>query len=518
MSDPTRLVADVIVYSGTPGGIATAIAAARGGVSVVLIEPTMHVGGMNTSGLNTAETEHMLKWTIGGIADEFYRRLGRYYEIDGPEYYFESSVAENTFVSMLKDAGVLVHFGSHLTKVVKINNVIKEVVLSNGVCFSGRCFVDASYEGDLLAQAGVEFTVGRESREEYNEEAAGIRFDRVPRQARTIGRGGKLKAGISGWVRDYTEGDSHSEPMCYNFRPTVATDPDLLVPIPEPSSYDASRYELLGDFFGSYPSGAEVLTLRHLFGFPRRRNGKFELNNKQDAIVSLGHFGGQFGWAGASHSKRQRMFADHWDYTLGLLYFLKNEPCVPAPLQAEVQTLGLHCGEFKDNGHLPYQLYIREARRMRGKFVVTQKDTVEERRKEDTIGISSHFLDSHHVQRLAVSENTFVNEGRIWRMGYAFQIPYASLLPKKSDCENLLVPVAASFSHVAFCALRLESVWMITGHAAGAAAAMAVKSHLTPHEVEIKELQEALRRVGQVLDFPPGEPEKCLLLNGPPEV
>jgi hypothetical protein len=292
----------------------------------------------------------------------------------------------------------------------------------------------------------------------------------------------------------------------------------VVVPIPEPSSYDPARYELLGDFFRSYPSDGEVLTLRHLFGFPRRRNGKFELNNKQDAIVSLGHFGGQFGWATASHSERQRMFADHWNYTLGLLYFLKHESCVPAPLQTEARALGLHCGEFQDNGNLPYQLYVREARRMRGQRIVTQQDTVEDRRKEDSIGISSHFLDSHHVQRLAVSETTFVNEGRIWRMGYAFQIPYSSLLPKQSECENLLVPVAASFSHVAFCALRLESVWMITGHAAGTAAAMAVKHKQTPSEVDIRRLQQALREAGQVVDFQPGEPEKCLLLNGPPEV
>lgn len=518
MKDARTSAADVIVYSGTPGGIAAAIAAARGGVSVILIEPTQHVGGMNTSGLNTAETEHMLKWTIGGIADEFYRRLGRHYGMDGPEYYFESSVAESTFLAMLKEAGVRTHFGSHLAGVQKIDGAIREIELADGTRFSGRCFVDASYEGDLFAQAGVSFTVGRESREEFDEEAAGIRFDRVPRKARTVDAKGKLKAGISGWVHEFTEGSNHSEPMCYNFRPTVAIDPALLVPIPEPSSYDPSRYELLADFFRSYPSDAEVLTIRHLFGFPRRRNGKFELNNKQDAIVSLGHFGGQFGWATASHSERQRMFADHWNYTLGLLYFLKTEPCVPAPLQAEIRTLGLHCEEFQDNAHLPHQLYVREARRMRGKFVVIQKDTVGDRRKEDSIGISSHFLDSHHVQRLAVSENEFVNEGRIWRMGYAFQIPFASLLPEKSECENLLVPVAASFSHVAFCALRLESVWMITGHAVGTAAAMAVKSQITPHEVEIRQLQQALREAGQVVDFSPGEPEKCLLLNGPPEV
>jgi len=248
-----------------------------------------------------------------------------------------------------------------------------------------------------------------------------------------------------------------------------------------------------------------------------RRNGKFELNNKQSAIYSLGHFGGQFDWSEADYATRQRIYDDHMDYTLGLLFFLANDESVPEKMRAEMKSLGLHKDEFADNGHLPYQLYVREARRMRGEHVVTQQDVQTDRRKEDSIGMSSHFIDSHHVQRVAVNEGEFVNEGRIWRMGYAYQIPYRALTPKADQCTNLLVPGAASFTHVAFCTLRLESVWMITGHAAGIAASLAIKDDVPVQKVPLAPLQEKLRAQKQVVDFIPGLPEKCEHLNGPPE-
>jgi hypothetical protein len=233
------------------------------------------------------------------------------------------------------------------------------------------------------------------------------------------------------------------------------------------------------------------------------------MNNKQAAVLSLGHFGGQFDWPEAGYEERERIFQDHLDYTLGLLHFLSHDPSVPGNLRDEIKGMGLHKGEFADNGHLPYQLYVREARRMKGGYIVRQQDVQTDRRKPDSIGMSSHFIDGHHVQRVALNEQEFVNEGRIWRTGHAYQIPYRSILPRADECTNLLVPVAASFTHVAFCTLRLESVWMITGHAAGVAAAMAVKAGGDVHQVDISVLQDKLRAQGQVLDFIPGQPEKC---------
>jgi len=407
--------ADIIVYSGMPCGIAASISATRGGAKVILVEPTRHVGGLSTSGLNTAETEHMLKWTIGGFADEFYHQLGKHYGREKPAYNFESSVAEKVYLDMLK------------------------------------------------------------------------------------------------------EGDAHPAPMNYNFRLTVTRDSRLLVPFPAPKHYDADRYALLRNWLEEQVAQNEPVTLKRFLDFYGRRNGKFELNNKQSAIFSLGHFGGQFDWPDASYEEREKIFEDHMEYTLGLFHFLANDDSVPANVKEEMKAVGLHKGEFADNGHLPYQLYVREARRMRGEYVVRQQDVQTDRRKPDGIGISSHFIDCHHVQRVALNENEFVNEGRIWRIGYAYQIPYRSIIPKPTECTNLLVPGAASFTHVAYCTLRLESVWMITGHAAGVAATITAMNDTDVQKINIPLLQDKLRAQKQVIDFLPGKPEKCEDLNGPPE-
>lgn len=505
------------VYGGTPCGLAASINAAREGAKVVLIEPTKHVGGLSTSGINTAESEHMLKWTIGGFADEFYRRLGKHYGTGQPEYFFESSVAEKVYLDMLKEAGVKVRYGASVDKVTKDGNRITGITLTDGTKLKAKVFIDASYEGDLMARAGVKYAVGRESQAEFGEDAAGIRFDKTPRKARTVDAQGKLLPGISAWAKDLKEGDAHRAPMNYNFRLTVANNPKLQAPIPAPKHYDATRYALLGDWLRGQTAQKKPVKLYDIINLYARRNGKFELNNKQSSIFSLGHFGGQFDWPDGTYEQRARIYEDHMDYTLGLLHFLANDASVPANVRAEMRTLGLHKHEFTDNGHLPYQLYVREARRMRGEFVMTQHDVQTDRRKPDSIGMSSHFIDCHHVQRVALNESEFVNEGRIWRMGYTNQIPYRALTPKPAECPNLLVPGAASYTHVAFCTLRLESVWMITGHAAGIAATMAAKDGGDVQKVNVAALQDKLRSQHQVVDYIPGRPEKCEHLNGPPE-
>jgi hypothetical protein len=510
---------DVVVYGGTPCGIAASVMAAREGASVVLIEPTGHVGGLSTSGVNTAETEHMLKWTLGGFAGEFYRRLGKHYGLaDGkPAYEFESGVAENTYLAMLREAKVVLHTGAAITSVEKIDGKIHKISLGDGTEISGKVFIDASYEGDLMVRAGVSHRHGRESREEYGEDLAGIRFDKVATDAQTVDGDGRLLPGISGWKKDFVEGEAHSGVMNYNFRLTVTRDPSHRVPFPKPERYDPSRYKLLANWLGGQADGERTRRLGEIVGLYGRRNGKLEMNNKQSAVISLGHFGGQFGWPAADHEERRDIFADHLDYTLGLLHFLGTEKIVPEELREDVLRYGLHSGEFADNGHLPYQLYVREARRMNGRYVVRQQDVQTERRKDDSIGMGSHFIDCHHVQRLAVSPTAFVNEGRIWRMGYAYQIPYRAITPRAEECTNLLVPAAASFTHVAYCTLRVEGTWMITGHSAGVAAAMAAVASTPVQEVPIGKLKEKLADQGQVLDFVPGMPEKCEQLNGPPE-
>ncbi len=516
--NPSKNPYDVIVYGGVPCGIAAAIMAAREGASVLLVEPTKHVGGLSTSGINTAESEHMLKWTIGGFADEFYRRLGKIYGTNKAEYYFESSVAEKAYLEMLKEAGVEVRYGESVAKSDIDGLRITGIELTDGTKLKAAVYIDASYEGDLMARTeGIDYAIGRESKLDFGEEAAGIRFDKTTRKAKTVDANGKLLPGISGRVEEFKEGNAHRAPMNYNFRLTVAKDPRLQVPIPPAKNYDPKRYAILADWLASQVKTNKPVKLADLIDLYARRNGKFELNNKQAAVFSLGYFGASADWADADYEKRAEIFQDHWDYSLGLLQFLANDEAVPKNVRVEMKALGLHKDEFADNGNLPYQLYVREARRMRGEYIVTQKDVQEERRKPDSIGMSSHFIDCHHVQRLAVSDTEFLNEGRIWRMGFAYQIPYRALLPDDQKCVNLLVPGAASFTHVAFCTYRLESVWMIGGHAAGVAAAIAAKEKIPVHKVAISALQQKLKAQKQVVDFIPGQPEKCQALNGPPE-
>lgn len=496
---------DVVVYGGEPCGIAAAVAAARSGVSVLLIEPTAHVGGMNTSGLNTAETEHMLVWTIGGIAGEVYKRLGDYYGTGEPEYFFESGVIERVFLEMLREAGVELLFQHRLGGVERDGAKIRRIDLIGPLVpfVEASVFIDAGYEGDLMAMAGVEYTRGRESREEFGEEAAGVRLGGEVRRACPLDESGKLLPGIGGWTRDVTEGAGDRKVMCYNMRPILTRDPEWRVPIPHPARYDRKRFQLLANWLSGEGKDAGLPLILDLY---RRPNSKLEANNRQDSIVSLGCLGAQFGWPDGDYREREQIFAEHLEYTLGFFYFLARDSSVPEHIRNEVAGLGLHAGEFTDNSFLPPRLYVREARRMRGAVIMTQHDVTTRTEKSDSIAVGSHFIDCHHVQRLAVSESEFISEGRIWRPGAAFQIPYGAITPKHSQCTNLLVPGAASFTHVAYSTYRLESVWMLGGHAAGTAAALACREGLPVRDVPLGALQTLLRSQGQIVDFLPGQP------------
>jgi len=503
---------DVCVYSGVPCGVAAAVAAAREGAKVVLIEPTKHVGGLNTSGLNTAETEHMLKWTFGGVAQEFYTRLGHRYGRWEPAYYFESNTAEKVFLEMLAEARVDVRYGLRVEKVEKDGLRIRQITLNDGSTIAAKVFVDAGYEGDLMARAGVKYTWGRESREEFGEANAGVSFD-PPQKAATVDEKGNLLPGISGWVKDATVGAGDQKTMNYNWRLTFSNDPATRVPIPPPAHYDRTRFRLLENWLRDTTASGREVKLKDiidLYSHAPNRKDKKEVNNKQAAIISIGHFGGQFGYPDADYVTREKIVADHTDYTLGLLHFLATDESVPPALRAETQQWGLHREEFADNGNWPYQLYVREARRMRGAYVVTQNDVITDRRKDDAIALGSHFVDCHHVQRLALSPTEFVNEGRIWLDGWVYQIPYRAITPKAEECANLLVPGAASYTHVAFCTYRLESTWMMGGHAAGVAAARAANSGKAVQDLIVANLQDRLRAQGQVIDFLPGQPEKFI--------
>jgi len=508
---------DVVVYGGTPGGVAAAVAAARMGASVLLVEQTGHVGGLNTSGINTAETEHMLKWTIGGLALEFYERLGKAAGKDGPAFYFLSSTAEKAFETMLSEAKVAVRRSLRVAKVEKSGPRIGRITLTDGSDVAAKVFIDATYEGDLAARAGAAMTWGREGRDAYDEPLAGARLERQPVTAPTQDDAGRLLPGISVRATDLQEGAGDRKVMNYNFRLCFTRKPENRAPLPKPERYDRARFRILENWIRARTAAGRKTALQDVIDLYPRADGKFEVNNKQAAVVSIGHFGGQFDYPDAGYARRDEIVQDHRDYTLGLLHFLATDEAFPETLRAETASWGLARDEFADNGSWPHYLYIREARRMKGPLVVTQKDVQDDRRKPDAVGVSSHFIDCHHVQRAAVSPEAFANEGRIWRIGWAYQVPYRALTPKAEEADNLLVPVAASFSHVAFCTFRLESVWMIAGHAAGTAAAMAARAGAGVQAVEIAALQRELAGQRQVIDFAPGQPEKFPGGPGHPE-
>lgn len=489
---------DVVVYGGTPGGVIAAVAAAREGAKVILIEQTKHVGGLNTSGIGTAESEHMIEETISGLPLEFYSRMSQFYGKTKTEFYFESHVAEKVFNDLLAEAKVKVIYEVFVQKVSKKNAAIHTITLSNSTTVTGKVFIDATYEGDLMARSGVSYTYGRESKDQYGESLAGVRFIDTPIEASPYDDNGKL---LPGFVErsTLTEGQADKRVMNYNFRVMMSTRDDR-VPFPKPERYEPKRYILLSRWLKNEPN-VKFKDIIDLYGWNYPK-GKYETNNKQKSIISLGHFGGNVNYPDADYPERQAIYDDHKNWTLGLLYYLANAPSVPRSLHDAVNQYGLTGDEFKDNGNFPYYLYIREARRMKGELIQTQKDILDERTKPDAICLGSHWIDSHHVQRVAVSKTQFVNEGRIWEvLTKPYEFSYRTILPKQQECTNLLVPVCLSVSHVAFCSARVECTWMQLGNSAGIAAAMAARQKKSVQKLSTTELQTNLKKRGVILSI-----------------
>lgn len=503
---------DLIVYGATPGGIITATTAADYGAKVLLIEPMPIVGGMSTSGLNTAESEHMIDNTITGRARDFYKKLAELYydstyfkSFQGAEtanrlgdvaFYFESKHAQELYENMIENAGVNLITEARLEETFTESAKIQRIKLNNGQEFLAKYFADCSYEGDLMAQAGVSYTFGREPISKYNESLAGIRLIDDTLSARTVDENGELLPYFNKYEQ-LISGSGDKRVMNYNFRPTLTKIKSNQVPIFRPENYDSTQYNFLADFLAANPEAR----LGELIGCYQRGAGKIEFNNQQNALVSLGMFGANEGYTDGDWETRHKIYQKHKDWTLGFLYFLASDSRVPKSLQQETNLHGFAKDEFVENDNFPYYLYVREGRRILGEEVHTQHDVFRDRQKEEVVLLGSHWVDAHHVQRIALSESTFTNEGRIWEIVLLpFEISYRVITPKKAECENLLVPVCASFSHVAFCTYRLESTWMQAGHAAGLAIAQALQKGLAVQDISITELQAKLKGEGMVIE------------------
>jgi len=517
---------DVVVYGGTAGGLVSAISAAQAGASVVVVEPTHHLGGMVTGGLG--RTDIGVGESIGGAAAEFYRRVKRHYDqpdawrfqrrdeylagqsrcvMDDKWWYHEPSVASRLFEEWIERAGVPVVTEARLDRVEKRGPRILSIQCG-GREFRGRVFIDATYEGDLLAAAGVSYRVGRESSSEYGERFAGVLAREISTRKQwdvdvnPYDENGELLFGIQDVERGEIGAGDHKV-QAYNYRICITDHPDNQVPIEAPPNYDPSWYDLLVRYMearGDMPLIKQGKSWGVL-NVGRLPNRKTDIND--GGPFSTDFIGFNWNYPDGDEATRQAILEQHEDYTRGLLYFCGHDSRVPESIRNEMLRWGYPKDEYVDNGHWTPQLYVREARRMVGDYVMTSRDIEEEKTKPDSIGMGSYGADSHLVQRI-VDNGVVRNEGNPndFTPGHGvYEIPYRAITPKRAECDNLLSTFCVSASHMAFASVRMEPVFMILSESAGVAARTAVEADLAVQDVPYDPLRDTLRERRQLLSI-----------------
>ena len=519
--------ADVIIYGGTSAAVTAAVQVKKMGKSVIIVSPDSHLGGLSSGGLGFTDTGN--KEVIGGLSREFYQRLYAHYQdpeawnwqkkeeygnkgqgtpaIDGANrtmWIFEPHAAEKVFEDFVKEYKLAVFRNEWLDRssngIVKTNGSIRSIKTLSGNVYKGKMFIDATYEGDLMALAGVSYHVGREANSVYNEKWNGV-------QAGIFHHGHHFKSKISPYkiVGDTSSGllpEISSEKLgsngtgdnkiqAYCFRMCLSNHPENRISFPKPVGYDAARYELVARVFDA--------GWRELFDkYDAIPNRKTDTNNH--GPFSTDYIGKNYDYPEASYERRQQIIKEHELYQKGLLYFLQNDPSVPADVHEQMQKWGLPKDEFKDNGNWPHQLYIREARRMIGDFVMTEADALGKTVVPKPIGMGSYTLDSHNIQRYVTEDGYVQNEGDIGvHPDKPYSIAYGSILPKESECNNLLVPVCVSSSHIAYGSIRMEPVFMILGQSAATAAVLSIEKKIAPQRLSYTDLEATLIKFGQKL-------------------
>lgn len=520
--------ADVIVYGGTSAAVSTAVQVHRMGLSVIIVSPDKHLGGMSSSGLGFTDTGN--KAVIGGIAREFYQLLYQHYEkpgswkwqkqseygnvgqgnpaIDGENrtmWIFEPHVAEAAFETLISQNSITVFRDEWLdreTGVVKKGSKITSIRTLSGNTYTGRIFVDATYEGDLMASSGVRYTVGREDNSLYNETWNGVQAGvfhhghyfkdkidpyKIPGDTSSglLPRISREKPGVNG------TGDNKIQAYCYRLCLTQHT--ENMVPITRPEGYDSTQYELLvrvaatrwNEFFAKYDP------------IP---NFKTDVNNH--GPFSYDNIGMNWDYPEATYERRKEIIQEHIRYQKGLLYFTATDPRLPSWVRDTMKTWGYAKDEFADNDNWPYNIYVREARRMIGEYIMTENDVLGKRQVPSSIAMGSYTMDSHNVQRYVTAEGYVQNEGDI---GVAaprpYQIDLGSIMPHADECSNLLVPVCVSCSHIAFGSIRMEPVFMILGQSAATVASLAIKNRKEIHDLTYEEIRTQLLADQQILEY-----------------
>jgi hypothetical protein len=495
---------DVVVYGATSGGAMAAIAAAKQGRSVALLEPGRHIGGMISGGLGRTDMDRQQN-VIGGYSREFFERVGRQYG-EPVSWFFEPHIAEQVLNDWVKQSGVKVFFDHRLQSIEKNGSRITRVVAGHGTVFEGLVYIDGTYEGDLLKKAGVSYSIGRESRTKYGESAAG-RQDILPggHQFRAavspFGADGKLLPFVTpeSLVVPTGEGDGHVQSYC--FRICLTDDPANRIPLEPPPGYDPGRYGLVKNYIAALGDSVKLGDFMGISSLPHR---KTDVNS--GGALSTNAPSLSWAYPEATYDERAHIWDEHRTWAQGLLYFLGHDASVPERLRADMNRWGLPGDEFPDTDHWPHQLYVRDARRMTGEYVLTQHDLEEHRTKYDSIGMGGYNIDIREVQWIAKTVWRFpkaspevLMEGYLSKPVEPYEIPYRSLLPRQDECSNLLVVACLSSSHVAYASFRMEPQYMITGHAAGVAAAMAIDRSVDVHHVPIQELQNVLKEQKQII-------------------
>ena len=512
--------ADIVIYGGTSAAITAAVQAHRMGKSVIVVSPDTHLGGLSSGGLGFTDTGN--KSVIGGLAREFYHRIWLHYDdpeswkwqekseygnvgqgtpaIDGAErtmWIFEPHAAEGVFEDLIAENNIPVHRNEWLDRtagVKKEQNRIDTISTLSGKTYRGKVFIDATYEGDLMAAAGISYTIGREANSLYNEQWNGIQTGVLhhghhfgDRQISPYVVEGDPSSGLLPRISaedpgQKGEGDNRIQAYC--FRMCLTDNNDNRVPFSKPEGYDPGQYELLVRVLES--------GWREVFNkFDPIPNRKTDTNNH--GPFSTDNIGMNYDYPEGTYEQRREIINEHETYQKGLMYFLANDPRVPEDVRNRMSEWGLAKDEFTDNGNWPHQLYIREARRMIGEYVTTENDVLGKRPVPQPVGMGSYTMDSHNVQRYIKPDGFVQNEGDIGVTPKdPYQIAYGSLVPKKTECQNILVPVCLSSSHIAFGSIRMEPVFMILGQSSATAACVAIDDNVPVQDVDYEKLKTKL--------------------------
>jgi len=503
LNAPQRLLAqpqkaDICIYGGTSAGVIAAYTAGQLGKKVILVNPGKHIGGLSSGGLG--QTDIGNKYAITGIAREFYRRVGQHYG-KFEQWTFEPHVADEIFKDFLREENVKVITEYHLSDVAKSGTRITDVefVADNNdnsiIKISASMFIDCSYEGDLMAASGVSYTVGRESNETYKETWNGVQLldkhqfkDGVDPYKIPGDPNSGLLWGISS-NKLAAIGSKDKLVQAYNFRLCLTSEPSNRIPITKPDGYDPSIFELLLRQLKSYTPDSLNWQLLHIAPMP---NQKTDINNCGGFSSDM--IGGNYDYVEASFNQRQEIVRSHELYTKSWLYFLGHDNRVPKHLRDEMLTWGYPKDEYVNFNNFTPQLYVREARRMIGSYVMTQHNCEGREIVKDGIGMAAYTMDSHNCQRIVVN-GMVKNEGDVQIGGFGpYPISYRAIIPKKEECTNLLVPVCLSASHIAYGSIRMEPVFMVLGQSSAMATSMAIEKGLAIQDVNVEQLQNRLKK------------------------